>query len=217
MIWVAEIGSAHGGDRSLAFELIRQAKMAGATIAKFQLGWTEEAQMKYAGNINPIRNIDDWAGQLKEWCDHFDIEFMASVWDEPGVEIVKSLGLKRVKLASQVFFDDSEETMQLVMAVDELGIETFQSGDNIWVVPEYPVYPSSFYTKNFGDGTWFGYSSHMHGIADALIAVARGAKYIEKHVTLNKADSSLRDNSFALDFGEFKQMVEIGNEIARLV
>ena len=34
MLWVAEIGSAHGGDLSLAVELIRQAKWAGADIAK---------------------------------------------------------------------------------------------------------------------------------------------------------------------------------------
>ena len=56
MIWVAEIGSMHKGDKSLAFEMIRQAKEAGATIAKFQF-WDDEAQFKYGLNHTVARNL----------------------------------------------------------------------------------------------------------------------------------------------------------------
>ena len=220
MIWVAEIGSAHGGDRSLAFELIRQAKMAGATIAKFQLGWTPSAQRKYAGNVNNVRYIDHWAKDLKEWCDHFDIEFMASIWSEEGLDIARDIGMKRYKIAHQM---DDEELINNIIK-ERKGV--FQSGrtsteifgiKGIQCTEGYPSYPKDIHFYYGDNGGWYGYSSHAHGIADALIVVSKGAKYIEKHVTLNKADSSLRDNSFALDFGEFKQMVQIGNEIARLV
>ena len=64
---------------------------------------------------------------------------------------------------------------------------------------------------------YYGYSSHMHGIADALIAVSRGAKYIEKHVTLSKTERTIKDNAFSLSLDEFAQMVSIGTEMARLV
>lgn len=218
MIWVAEIGSAHGGDKSTAFELIRQAKLAGATIAKFQLGWTKEAQLRYAGNVNSIRYIDDWAEDLKAWCDHFDIEFMASIWSMEGLEVARSVGMKRYKIAHQM--DDDN----LISEILDQGT-VYWSGKRsyfdspfhgIAVSGGYPSFPPMEHKVFDSNAAYYGYSSHMHGIADALIAVSRGAQYIEKHVTLNKADKTIRDHSFALDFGEFKQMVEIGNEIARL-
>ena len=39
MLFVAEIGLNHNGNFDLACEMIRQAKYAGADIAKFQCGW----------------------------------------------------------------------------------------------------------------------------------------------------------------------------------
>ena len=39
MIFIAEIGLNHNGNLDLCHELIRQAKLAVADIAKFQLGW----------------------------------------------------------------------------------------------------------------------------------------------------------------------------------
>ena len=39
MLFIAEIGMNHNGNLDLCNELVRQAKWAGADIAKFQLGW----------------------------------------------------------------------------------------------------------------------------------------------------------------------------------
>jgi sialic acid synthase SpsE len=113
------------------------------------------------------------------------------------------------------------------------GLETFVSGivdenehtnaHSIYCVSEYPCYEIdlgfSFDDKYDGHSPkgYYGYSSHMHGYADALIAIARGAKYIEKHVTLGKDETSIRDHSFALSFQEFGEMVRIGREMSRLV
>lgn len=204
MIWVAEIGSAHGGNKSLAFELIRQAKYAGATIAKFQFGWTDEAQMKYAGNINPIRFIDDWAAELKEWCDYYDIELMASIWSMEGLKAATPV-MRRAKIAHQL--DD----VQLAISIHAAFEQVFVSGSGIDVNDEYPTYPPLIMSK-----TMSGYSSHSHGIADALLAVARGAKYIEKHITLDKTNPFPRDNSFAITPDEFATMVRLGDEMARM-
>jgi hypothetical protein len=89
----------------------------------------------------------------------------------------------------------------------------------VWVSGDaYPHYPPQDMPDKFGTGLreYKGYSSHMHGVADALLAVSRGAKYIEKHVTLDKTAPFPRDNAFALDFTEFSEMVKHGNEISRL-
>lgn len=233
MIWVAEIGSAHGGDKSLAFELIRQAKLAGATIAKFQLGWTPEAEDEYAGGHHKapvradyktsIRYIDDWVYDLAEWCGHFDIEFMASIWSFSGLEAARDVEMKRYKVAhqmrnSRLIYSMLSDHKTVFMSctskrVTELEYNIKDQVAQIFCSPEYPQYPP----VEISLGGFYGYSSHMHGIADALLAVAQGAKYIEKHVTLNKTNPLVRDNTFALSFEEYAEMVRIGNEIARLV
>ena len=41
MKFIAEIGMNHNGNFDFAFELIKQAKISGADIAKFQLGWRD--------------------------------------------------------------------------------------------------------------------------------------------------------------------------------
>ena len=40
MRFIAECGLNHNGNLDLLFEMIKQAKWAGATDVKFQLGWS---------------------------------------------------------------------------------------------------------------------------------------------------------------------------------
>ena len=47
--FIAEIGMNHNGNFSLCYELIKQAKLSGADIVKFQLGWRDKK-----GEINQI-------------------------------------------------------------------------------------------------------------------------------------------------------------------
>ena len=42
MIFVAELGLNHDGNFDLAYEMIRQAKISGANIVKFQFGWRDK-------------------------------------------------------------------------------------------------------------------------------------------------------------------------------
>jgi len=212
IIMVAEIGSNHKGIPSLAFEMIRQSKLAGADIAKFQL-------RDFADPIRgmPMRAIRKIAG----WCDYFDIEFMASVFSHRAIDSAESVGMKRYKIA----YITAVERPDIVQAVAKLRKETFISHGGhgyknfrkLFVVAEYPTYPADMIMPPLFGERWYGYSSHMHGYADALIAIARGAQYIEKHVTLDKTEESIRDNHFALSFDEFADMVRIGREMGRLV
>lgn len=221
MIWVAEIGSAHQGNKSLAYELIRKAKWAGATVAKFQFGWTREAQEKYAGGYDERRYVDDWAEDLARWCADLDIELMASIWSLEGLEVARSVGMKRYKIAHQI------QDELLVKSILNDGKPVFWSSNSVvgtgeptvtWVYSQdkYPAHETGFDIRFYDDDNIPAYSSHMHGIADALIAVARGANYIEKHLTLDKTLDFPRDASFSLLPEEFRTMVDIGNEMARL-
>ena len=212
MIWVAEIGSNHKGVMAIAHEMIRQAALAGADIAKFQ----------FRDPDDPIRGLAiNNAGQLASWCDYYGIEFMASVFSFGALELARKLGLSRLKIANSVACHNPVLCDAIADGPEEVfvshGDYNYSNWHRIFVVSRYPTYPDDvLIPKEFGD-KWFGYSSHVHGYADALIAVARGARYVEKHVTLNKTERTIKDNAFSLSFDEFAQMVSIGREMERLL
>ena len=53
-----------------------------------------------------------------------------------------------------------------------------------------------------------GYSDHTLGIKACELAVARGARVVEKHFTKDKNQSSFRDHQLSADYYDFKQLVK---------
>lgn len=222
--WCAEVGSMHKGEKSLAFEMIRAFSEAGADIIKFQFGWTEEAQAKHGLTYNPVRYVDEWAQDLARWCRYFDVELMASIWSLEGLEAARRVNMKRYKISHQVAASDPF----LCDLIQRDYKETFMSAERpaaskhthkIYVPPFYPAYPDMVgMPPVFAEyGGWYGYSDHSHGIEPCLLAVSRGALYIEKHVCLSKADLSVRDTPFSATPDEFAQLVRLGNGMRRLL
>ena len=62
-----------------------------------------------------------------------------------------------------------------------------------------------------------GFSDHSIGNIAALTAVALGAKIIEKHFTLDKSSTIIRDHSLSATPEEFRQMVNIGRDIFKKI
>lgn len=76
----------------------------------------------------------------------------------------------------------------------------------------YPSPPSSMNLKTMADmaqrfGVEVGLSDHTLGTAVPVAAVALGARVIEKHFTLSRADEG-PDSTFSLEPHEFRQMVD---------
>ena len=94
LIFIAEVGMNHNGNFDLCFELIKQAKLAGADIVKFQLGWRNKP-----GEIN---NIDKKIiSKLINWSNYFNIEIMFSIITDEAYKLVKTFKMKRYKIASR--------------------------------------------------------------------------------------------------------------------
>ena len=53
------------------------------------------------------------------------------------------------------------------------------------------------------------------GNSASYVAISRGAKFIEKHLTLNKASQSIRDHTLSITPDEFRELVDIGREISK--
>ncbi len=211
LIWVAEAGSLHKQNASLACEMARQAGEAGATIFKVQFGHDR---------ADPVRSVSrELAFILRDYCRYLGIELMASIFSLEGFMLARELELPRYKLAYQI--RARAEIRESVLAE---GKETFVTGITgvapparaIFAVSKYPTYPADLEMPICFD-EWYGYSDHSHGIEACLLAVARGAKYIEAHFTLDKTDLWTKDSAFAKSPAEFAEMVRLGNGLHQLV
>jgi N,N'-diacetyllegionaminate synthase len=58
------------------------------------------------------------------------------------------------------------------------------------------------------DDVVVGYSDHVTGIEACVAAAAVGAEIIEKHFTVDKAQSSFRDHALSADPAEFRELVQ---------
>ena len=138
--------------------------------------------------------------------------------------LARLVDLLLIKQGDKIAHQKAEET-ELVEAILADGRETFVSSHlwsdrmcvkNIYATHLYPTYPEDLeMPQAFYD--YYGYSDHSHGIEACLLAIARGARYIEKHFCLDKTDLATRDAPFSATPDEFAELVRIGRPLARLV
>ena len=80
--FIAECGLNHNGNHDLMYELVRQASLCGADIAKFQLGWRDKKN-----EINCLSQ--DRVKSIVDYCKYLNIEPMFSVLNEKSYKLVK--------------------------------------------------------------------------------------------------------------------------------
>jgi len=224
--FIAEIGMNHNGNFGLLPELIRQAAGSGADIAKFQLGWRDGE-----GEINRLTEKE--LKVIVDACEYYEIEPMFSIISESAFDMIKAFGYNfaRYKIASRTVVDkphlvekvlgEGKQTFVSLGFWEKDGLP-FKKRDNLhylFCISKYPCLPADIkhFPKDFSASPYLGYSDHTLGIEAALLAVARGAKVIEKHFTLDKSDTTIRDHALSATPAEFSEMVRNATAIRRLL
>jgi N-acetylneuraminate synthase/N,N'-diacetyllegionaminate synthase len=199
---IAEIGQNHNGDMSVAAELIREAKRAGADVAKFQVYdaralFPPKAQNPWFDYNCSTELTRDDVSRLAEVCDEVGIEFMASVFDVERIAWLEDVGVRRYKIASRSINDK-----ELIAAVAATGKPIIASL-GWWKEPQFPsidaarvdyLYCVAKYPAPLGDlaletvdfERHAGFSDHSIGITAACASFVLGARILEKHMTLDK-------------------------------
>ena len=223
MIFIAEIGMNHNGNFGLLHELIKQASLSGANIAKFQLGWRAQ--------INEINHIDEETLDLIiKISSYYNIEPMFSIFTHEAFELAKKFSFNRYKIASRTLIDDFGLAKKIIDENKETFVSfgfweknefPFKDAKNVkrlWCKSKYPTTPWDLndFPNNFNPETFHGISDHTIGIELSLIAITRGANIVERHFTLDKSDTTIRDHALSLNPKEFKNLVELGNAIYKM-
>lgn len=228
---IAEIGLNHNGDMNIARALVAEAKAAGADIAKFQFFDASKyfpKDFEWMAACMDARLTFEQAKMLKNYCDELNIEFMASAFDRQGLDWCLELGVKRLKLASRCI-----EQTDLIEDMRATGLELIVSL-GMWNNVEFPeifgntpvhyLYCISKYPTEFEDlkfdtvdfSRYSGFSDHTIGLDAASVAIARGAKIIEKHFTLSKKMYG-PDHSGSMEPHELKILVETFKRYSRVL
>lgn len=229
---IAEIGWNHMGDIDLAKEMICSAKTAGADVVKFQY-WDPKYLKPGAWDSDGRRDIynnaaltEDKICQLIDFASSEDCDFLISVFGTRGAKFIADIGLKKIKIPShettnialiefcvdsfdRVYFSAGASTVEEVYAASNILREGKASYNLMHCVSSYPCAADS---ANLQRINWLrglcdevGYSDHTSSTIIPAAAVSLGCTVVEKHFTTDKGLPG-RDNKFALDPVEFKEM-----------
>jgi sialic acid synthase SpsE len=226
ILTIAEIGQNHNGDMEIAKKLISAAREGGADIAKFQLYEVDKIfppTFEWYQEAKEAQLTREQVRELADWCGEVDIEFMASVFDTERVTWCEEVGMKRYKIASR-----SIDDKQLIEAVARTGkdiiaslgmykgkefprIDTRGRVDFLYCIAKYPTLPGDLDFRRVDFNRYSGFSDHTVGIEAALVAMARGARIIEKHFTLDK-NMHGPDHAGSMEPQELGQIVQFARK-----
>ncbi len=244
---IAEAGVNHNGDMSLALRLCDAAKSAGADAVKFQTFRAEDLVVRGAPTaqyqerqtgardqflmLEKLELSQEQHQVIKAHCDAIGIEFFSTPFSLAAVDMLVSLGVRRLKLSSgelthralvehaaatqlPLLMSTGMGTMQEISeAVEWVRVARGHLNDVV-VLHCTSAYPAPDDALNLRAmvsmardlGVKTGYSDHSLGIEAPMAAVALGASVIEKHITLDRHLPG-PDHSASLEPAEFVQMI----------
>jgi sialic acid synthase SpsE len=237
---ISEIGINHMGNMNIAHKLIADAAECGATMAKFQWYSVKDlfgdpSKPTYRKDIYktvlPFELDEEKIEQLIGWCEKYGIDFGCSIFDEERFLKLDAMGVKKHKLASRVSKFDPDLAhkvlktgkstyMSLGFDADPTPFVAYDNCKFLYCVASYPADHAEFdIPKSFEDSIYYGLSSHAMDVYPSMVALARGAKCIEVHFTLNKGMAALPggfDHLCSLDKSELKQLCDFADKIKRI-
>ncbi len=208
---IAEAGLNHGGKMDLAIRMIEAAAAAGADAIKFQAFQTKERfgdNPEICNLVKPAELGHEQFAVLARTAKHARIEFFATAFDEASVDMLKSLNVPAIKIAScdicneRLLRKAASSAVPIIISRGTADAREIETALNIFrergtshillhCVSSYPLEQGSANLRAISSlrGLYpipIGYSDHSRGIEVPLFAVYAGAQVIEKHFTLDR-------------------------------
>lgn len=232
IIIIAEIGENHLGDIELAKKLIKEAALSGADYVKFQSYRPENFSKddpEYAW-FKKVNLSDEAHFSLKEYAQRLKVKFLSSPFStERAKFLCEGLGLKEIKIASGMmlnftlldYINNHADTVFLSTGMSTIA-EIRKSLSRLYkvkkccilhCVTQYPCKDAEAnllairtLQKEFPEYE-IGYSDHTIGQSACLIAVALGARVIEKHFTFDRACKEGTDHILSVTQDELRNLI----------
>lgn len=236
---IAEIGNNHEGDVAVARELVERAADAGADAVKFQTFRTDAFispadEVRYA-RMQLFELTPQTFDELADLAHERGILFASTALDIESVDVLAGIAdaikvasgdidffplLERIAASGRptILSTGQSDLGDVGRAVDVLGEEI----GILHCVTSYPAPATEVNLRAIGvlAGRFpvaaIGYSDHTDGLEAAPLAVACGARIIEKHFTLDKHHSDFRDHRLSAtpeELGELVRRIRAAEEL----
>ncbi len=239
---VSEIGINHNGSLEDAKRLIDASMLAGVDAVKFQKRTPElcvpleqrdkmrETPWGYISYLDYRYKVEfgetEYAA-IDAYCAERNLQWFASVWDEPSVEFREPFDpvcykspsasltdhdlLRRVRATGKpIFISTGMSTMEQIEAAAEvLGTDDLLINHTTSTYPCEPEELNLAAIKTLREKfpCPIGYSGHEVGLIPTVVAVALGACSVERHITLDRANWG-SDQAASVEPGGFQRLVK---------
>jgi N-acetylneuraminate synthase len=202
---------------------------------KAEMLYSKKAPKFSKDNVEPfdlIKSVElprDWHKELFDYTVGKGLHFLSSPFDFEAVDLLNNLGVPAFKIASFEITDlellkyTAQKKKPMILSTGMTDFEEIkealdairsQGNDDIILLHCNSLYPSPVEIVNLNAMQTMsdefkipiGFSDHTQGVHIPVAAVAKGAKVIEKHFTLDRKMKG-PDHSFAIEPSELKQMV----------
>ncbi|MBW9222852.1 N-acetylneuraminate synthase family protein [Methanothermococcus sp. SCGC AD-155-K20] len=230
---IAEAGLNHNGDVELAKELIEKAAEVGADAIKFQSYHAENFISKDSEYYQLFKKLELSEEEFKElykFAKQKGMIFLSTPLDLEYANVLSEIGVPAFKIASgdltfmPLLKKVAETGKPVILSTgmaniseiyEAVSILRTNSCEDIILLHCISSYPTPFDEVNLRAITTLknvfnlpvGYSDHTLGSIIPIVAVALGAKVIEKHFTLDK-NMGGPDHKLSADPEEFKYMIK---------
>ena len=229
---IAEIGINHGGNFKKCMKMIKAAARAGADSVKIQTNEVDESYMQNTVSYKEFKNKNFSNSELlklKKYSESLGVIFFSTPGDIKSLMRLINIKVPAIKISSGLATNlplIGKAIKSKLPIIISTGLSMKKDLDELKrfikkykykkiailkCTSQYPADPSdldlsaiNFLKKKFNLPV--GFSDHTMGDLAAVIAVANGAKIIEKHFTLNKYQKGV-DHQISLEPKEFKIMV----------
>ena len=169
---------------------------------------TPWGRMKYIDYRHKVEFNEDEYRIIDKYCTEKGIHWFASPWDEGAVDFMAKFNPVCIKFASASLTDNGlldkvkstglpmmlstgmSSLEQVDKAIEQLGRDKLMIAQSTSTYPckleELNLKVISSYKEKYPDVP-VGYSGHETGLAPTLAAVALGATFVERHITLDRA------------------------------
>ena len=188
---------------------------------------TPWGRLKYIDYRRRVEFSAEQYAEIDAHCKAKGIAWTASCWDDPSVDIIAAFDPPFLKAASACLTDhgllrkmkDTGKPLiistgmstleEIDDAVQALGTEDLLIAHSTSTYPCPPAELNLRMIRTLMDrypGVPIGYSGHETGLATTIAAVALGAEFVERHITLNRALWG-SDQAASVELGGLERLV----------
>jgi N-acetylneuraminate synthase len=175
---------------------------------------TPWGRMTYIDYRRRVEFSAEQYAEIDSYCRSLGVDWTASCWDEPSVDFMEQFEPPFYKMASASLTDiplllkaratgrplmistGMSSMEEIIAAVSAVGTHNHAERPNLMIAHSTSTYPCQVDELNLlmiqtlrerYPETPIGYSGHETGLAPSLGAVALGASFLERHITLDRA------------------------------